>query len=319
MGVIVAAGMLGGLALLLAKLTQQQQASQKKAETMTELTVLHQKILSIFYDGESCTKTFGAGTVLRVGDGIDELKNREGVVVLKKGHIYNRLLEVKSIKIVQIEGSVSKTRELEIEVTFEKKGASHTGYKEVKKQFPITVELSAVTPDMTLDRCHQTLDGKEQGIKEQMCTDMGGEMVPIPGTAMTRCSVDNLYQKFCRNMGGDYTTAPDMKCSVSPILQKLCTSLGGAWNGTDCDIASVYVNVTGDNIVGDFQTKNIACSSLRCPSQNISAKGAVAGSRDDPGGSHRGGVDGPAVGAQEKDGQKRVFQQGGYVCGCQNL
>ena len=275
-GVIVAAGMLGGLVLVLAKLTRQQHVSQKKSETMAELTVLHQKVLSVFYDGESCTKTLGPGAILRVGDKISQLKNREGSVVLEEGKTYNRLLKVVSMKILAIQGSVAKTRELDIEIIFEKQGAANTGYNKVTKVFSITVELSAVTPSMTLDRCHHTLDGKEQGIKEQMCTDMGGVMVPIPGTAITRCSVDNLYQKFCQNMGGDYTTAPDMECSVAPILQKLCDSLGGTWDGTDCDIASVYANVTGDTMLGDFHTKNVSCIHLNCPNQNVHADGEVS-------------------------------------------
>ena len=275
-GIIIAVGMLGGLSLVLAQLTKQQNISQKRAQTMAELSVLHQKILTVFYDGESCTKTLGAGAVLEVGDKISQLKNREGAVVLKEGATYNRLLEVESMKILAIEGSVAKTRELDIEIIFAKKGAANTGHNKVTKVFSITVELSALTPSMTLARCHHTLDGKEQGIKEQMCADMGGVMVPIPGTAITRCSVDNLYSKFCQNMGGTYATAPDMKCNVNPILQKLCNSLGGTWDGTDCDIASVYANVTGDTMLGDFRTKNISCSHLNCPNQNIHAEGEVS-------------------------------------------
>ena len=275
MGAIVAAGMMGGLALFLVKMTNQQQSEQKKAETRTELSAIHQKILTVLHDGQSCTETLGRGAILADGDRIPKLKNREGEVVLEEGKAYNRLLKVESMKIKKIHGSGAKTRELDIEIIFKRKGKANSGYDKVAKTFSITVELATVTPSMTLARCHHALDAKEQGLKERMCVDMGGEMVSIPGTAITRCSVDNLHRKFCENMGGSYTVAPAMRCNVSPILSKLCISLGGSWNGTACDIASVYANVVGDTMTGNLNTQNISCTSINCPAHNISAKGEV--------------------------------------------
>ena len=56
-GVLIAAGMMGGLALFLADMTRRQHTTQRQAETGTEITQLQHKILSVFYDGDSCPQT----------------------------------------------------------------------------------------------------------------------------------------------------------------------------------------------------------------------------------------------------------------------
>ena len=107
-----------------------------------------------------------------------------------------------------------------------------------------------------------------------MCTEIGGVLIPV-AAGVNRCSIDNLYRKFCVEMGAVYTDAPVMKCDVTPILQKFCTSLGGIPSGADCDIASVYVDVAGDTMTGDLQGTNIMCNNLNCTG-NINAGGTVS-------------------------------------------
>ena len=80
-GVIVAAGMLGGLALFLANITREQHVTQRKAETGVEITALQRKILSVLYDGEACTATLGPDSFLPLGSStrsLTQLKNKAG-------------------------------------------------------------------------------------------------------------------------------------------------------------------------------------------------------------------------------------------------
>ena len=271
-GVLVVAGLIGGLSLFLAEMTKRQHVTQKKAETGTEFIQLQHKILTVLYDGDACLATLGAGSVLENNRQIDQLKNRAGSVVVEKGKKINRLLEVDSMVIKNVRGSTGKTREADVVVTIKKISKAITGYDKIVRTYPITVELDAL-PDK-IGRCHHTLNDNEQKIKERMCTEIGGVLIPVSAD-VSRCSIDNLYRKFCEEMGAIYTAAPAMKCDVTPILQKFCTSLGGIPSGADCDIASVYVDVAGDTMTGDLKATNIMCTNLSCTG-NISAGGTVS-------------------------------------------
>ena len=250
MGVIVAAGMLGGLALYLANMSRQQFVTQKRAETGTEITQLQHKILSVFYDGDSCTQTMvrsSSDNKLVDGRTLDELKNRKGTVVIKKGVPIKRLLQVERMEIVNAEAS-GKTREAEIEVTIKKLGVANAGMTTVKT-FSITAEMESASSNV-IERCHHTLDAKEHGIKTRMCTEMGGIMVcpngsrpPCSGGVnITTCSVDNLFRKFCESMKGNYNPT-----------------------GMTCDISDLYVDAGGDTMVGPLKGVTMLASGAYGP------------------------------------------------------
>ena len=300
-GVLVAAGMAGGLALYLANIARQQHVTQRKAETGTEITQLQHKILSVFYDGDACTKTLvlpAPHNRLANGRVIDELKNRQGTVVVKKGVPINQLLQVEQM-VIRNAQTTGKTREADIVITMKKLGVANAGVTTVKT-FKITAEMESATSNV-ISRCHHTLDAKEHGIKTRMCTEMGGVMVcpngqpptlvnGVPtcpsGVTITRCSVDNLYKKFCEEMGGGYTDHPSMKCdlTLAPVLQNLCSSMGGNWNSGSCDIASVYVNITGDSMSGALNGCTINNGALTCPGDisgaNITGSGNIVAGGD---------------------------------------
>ena len=103
LSVIVAAGLLGGLALMIAQLAKQQHQVQKKAETGTEVVALSRRILHTLYDGNACIQTLGSGTAIRPGTplSVNAIKNKSGRDLIVTGGTYgNRLLKVSSIKVV---------------------------------------------------------------------------------------------------------------------------------------------------------------------------------------------------------------------------
>ena len=256
-GVLVAAGMAGGLALYMANITKMQHVSQKKAETGAELTGLQHKILSTLYDGEACTKSLGPGSFLPLPGttqtrSLTQLKNKEGTVVVQTGPggDVNRMLRVESMTIKDVRGNVGLTREAVLEVTIKRLGEANKGHTTVKK-FPITVELQS-TPNI-IARCHHTLDAKEEGIKESMCLGLGGSFTEASGGTPSKCSLENLFARYCTSLGGAY--APG-----SPV-------------GT-CNIADRYVDADGDTMTGTLQTTDFICQNLSC-SGNINAGGNV--------------------------------------------
>ena len=290
-GVLVAAGMMSGLALYLANVSKQQHITQKKAETWAELKGLTNKILSVLYDGDACTKTFGVGSSFQDGDTLTQLKTKDGTVVVQTGSagVVNRILEVEKMEIDDVQAVPGTNRKkANMMVTIKKLGVANVGMTTMKT-FSVTAEMDS---SGTIARCHHALNDTEDGIKTRMCEEMGGEMLEtISGSGVKRCSIDKLYEKYCDEMGGNYSPEPVIKCdledvladlctgmggnwsagacSMTPVLQNLCTSLGGTPNGDDCDIASVYADVSGDTMTGPLNCTNFSCTG------NISAGGVA--------------------------------------------
>ena len=260
MGVIVAAAMMGGLALMLAQMTRQQAVTQRKAETGLEMNQLHHRILSVLYDGDACLETMGKGGSLHNGRTLDKLLNKGGKPVLEKGVDINRVVRVEQMVIQKVEGS-GQTKEAEVWVTIKKLGEANKGSGEILKKFPLTVELDTAGK---IASCHHTLDSKEHGIKTRMCEEMGGEMITVPGTPTTACTLTNVYKTFCESLEGVYT-APTAGTPVGK-----------------CNIKDTYVDQDGDTMTGALTapdgSKLGGCSgsggSLNCP-QNVSAGATV--------------------------------------------
>ena len=285
-GVLVAAGMMGGLALYLANISRQQHVTQRKAETGAELTGLHHRIIAVLYDGDACLKTLGEGSVLQNGP-VAELLNKGGTPVVKTGEEIKRVLVVDKMEIQNITGT-GQTKEAELKVKIKKLGVANAGMM-TERVFGLTVELDSAGK---ITRCHHTLDSKEHGIKTAMCTEMGGEMVTDPGGgAGTVCSISGLYKKHCESQGGTYTDPPGTgttgtqrigTCNMNPVLQKFCTSLQGSYTaGTPvgtCDIAPVYVDTAGDTVTGTLISGGCTLenNSITCPDK-VSAGAAVSG------------------------------------------
>ena len=279
-GVLVAAGMLGGLSLYLATVTRQQHVTQRKAETGAELVELHHKIIAVLYDSDACLATLGKGNILQVGP-LNKLVNKGNKTMLAIGDEINRNLKVENMEIENIANAGPQSKQAEIKVTLKKLGVANAGVI-TEKRFKITVELDTAGK---ITRCHHTLDSKEHGIKTSMCEDVGGEMVSVPGSPTTECTLTNVYKMFCENLGGTYTDpaagTPIGQCDTNNVFQSYCTSLGGQYTvGTPigtCNIADTYVDVAGDTMTGSLGTTILRANSAVI-SGNIGAnQGMFAG------------------------------------------
>ena len=149
-GVLAAGGMMGGLALFLAEMTKQQHVAQKVAETGVEITALHSRVVSLLADGEACKKTL-EGTPVSPAPTITGFKNRKGRDVLAVPSApFNRLVKLRDAKLTNIQGT-GTTREVEVELTFEKLSKAISGQKTVVRLIPLTLELDTAN---AISSCH---------------------------------------------------------------------------------------------------------------------------------------------------------------------
>ena len=135
-GVIIVAGLMSGLALVLAELRKQQLTLQKKSISSIEVEALAQRITRILYNAEACLNTIGKTTDLSSTSPIslDSIKNQSGEDVIKSvtldpNAIYgNGLLKIDSIDLrnINIDGNRA---ELVLSVTMKKTSRAITGYK----------------------------------------------------------------------------------------------------------------------------------------------------------------------------------------------
>ena len=287
MGVLVAAGMMGGLALFLANLARQQFVVQKKSETGAELVALHHKIVAVLYDSDACLATLGEGNTLSAGP-LAKLVNKGNKTILATGDEINRALKITEMKIQNITNAGPQTKAAEIKVSIEKLGVANAGAT-TEKVFKLTVELDSAGK---ISRCHHTLDSKEHGIKTRMCTEMGGEMVcpngspptvtggvstcPGGGSNTTRCSIGNLFERFCSSMGGNWSSSG--RCSLSPVTTPIYTSITTVSSALQAELAAIRsdiaalraditalqaevakkVNRAGDAMTGDLSVPNLS-------------------------------------------------------------
>ena len=201
---LAAAGIMGGLALMLAQLTKQQHVTQKKAETGVEITALSNLIVNTLSYGEACKNTIesgGASPAISAGASVTvpELRGKgtlaSGRVLLEAGLTYgNRLVKIASMELAVPSGATPVANQIGggFEVVFERTSKAYTGQKTVSKSFPLTLELDASN---NFVGCRSTFDSVALGVKEEICDEMGGtwngttgKCVPADPVANKGCS-----------------------------------------------------------------------------------------------------------------------------------
>ena len=228
-GVLTAAGLAGGLAMIVAQVTKQQMQTQKKSETGVEVVAMSQRIVRTLYDGDACLNTIGAGTAISAGGSItvNAIKNKKGEDVYKSldndpnAPAYgNRLLKVKSLKVVvppspnPITGDQA---EAELEVVMRRESSAYTGQKTVTKKFPITLELDA---SKQLTGCVSDVsaiaDPVKKEAKKEICLELGGNWGGTP----EQCT----YERICPQ--GQYLESfgkAGKVCKPLPLALPSCT------------------------------------------------------------------------------------------------
>lgn len=226
--VMMAAAMLGGLALVMAKLGQNQSKMQRKAIEDQGLNSFVNNLEKHLINNKACANTFTSVTGLNAtGDSanIDEIKNLNDTVV------YNTSDKAPSPQLSITNMTVTRTGtnsvELAIEINKKTKGKS-VGAKNFTKRF----KLDALISGGAITKCYSQLDGAVQSacaalggtisgascvntyLQRQAC-DFESQIISITGGTTKSCSpnITNrlLYNKehaasHCSAIGGRVTS-----------------------------------------------------------------------------------------------------------------
>ena len=232
-GILISAGIVSGLALVLANITKQQQIVKKRTEAYFEVSNLSYLIQRTLENEEACTQTLGAGTIIKDEAEWSSIKNKDGEDVVVKGNDYgDRLLKVKTLvaKNVQISG---QTGEIDLEITFKKLGSAAKNKNDlVSKKYPLSVE---VDNNKRLVRCRSNYSNIVSTGKERMCRMLSGIYDPITENCDLSALLLEGQKVTCTSLEGTFANAP-RNCDISPFIAKsvkaVCTSLQGTFDET---------------------------------------------------------------------------------------
>ena len=275
-GMLVAAGMMSGLALVLSQLSKRQMVIQRKAETGVEIAELSQRITRTLQDGDACLATMAQVTTpLANGStySINSVMNASGAFLTVNNVYRNRLIRIGAIDLTDVSIPAAPgddIGQLNLQVTFVKNSKAITGQNKVIKKFPLAVELDpANTLTNNVLGCLSLQDGALDVAKREICPRMGG-VYNSDGTCTNR-----LIGQSCP---GDTTATPptqeylqgidanhDLVCALPPPSRSHPA-------GYNCYLLTTYSfyemgasripfvnNETG--IVGDWRMKLAASSS----------------------------------------------------------
>ena len=176
-GAIMAFGMLGGLTLVLAKMSTHQMSIQKRSESYFAINTLVEQIERTIYNHTACVKTVkenATGNLVRFTTGstigLKFIKNKNGQKIFRKNGIYgDGLIKVVnlSLKDILVTGT---SAEANLYVTFEKMAHTIISYNKVLKTFPLSIELNALGQAIG---CYSELDASITIAKKQVCNGLG--------------------------------------------------------------------------------------------------------------------------------------------------
>jgi type II secretory pathway pseudopilin PulG len=196
--VLIAAGMMGGLALVLTKLSENQMQVQKGATEATEINEITSRLQRYFLDSDACKNSLAGKTINNNSKiNLSELKDRYNKSFIYSTSGKNQItpnLLVKKIEANRADNVIK------VEVTFEKVSKKGFGGKEIKKSF----DLDGAFSGNTITGCYSQMDNAVKSA----CTSLGGT---ISGTT---CTNTVLHQEICatkleiKKLTGDTTAIP---------------------------------------------------------------------------------------------------------------
>ena len=192
-GGLAMAGMMGGLALLLANFSKQQQFVQKITETYFEVDSLFDIMARTLHGPEACKKTLGDGVAVVNARTVSAIKNKDGGVIFNTTDKYgNRLIEIESMTLrnSQITGTSGT---VDIEVVVKKLSSVIKGYNKVTRKLPISVTVASGTTNLV--RCHHKVDNLDQEVSNAMTNQVN----PLAET-----KINDVVRELCTVFSGTY-------------------------------------------------------------------------------------------------------------------
>ena len=241
-GVLVAGGLVGGLALVLAELNTQQTVTQKKIETGVEVSALFQQIERTMQDADACRNTVLGGTIApspapppptlpTVAPGteitIGAIKSAANRDILVTGNTYgNRLVSITSqavrINIAPFPTGGGDVRGA-LEVVMTRESRAYTGQKTVTKRVPLVLKVDNANK---LTSCQYDETAQADSIRKRICEDIAkwppsipAPHPPSPWDPVTKrcnlgvCSANEIMKGFDSTGKACRVAIPDMRCN----------------------------------------------------------------------------------------------------------
>ena len=206
--VLVAMGMVGGLSLGYLQISSDHDKSQKKIEAGFEIDMLIMDMTQVLSNERACANTLGSD--LAEGRDIAVIKNSAGQVVFQKGKKYGQnLIQIKSMKMANLDTTGDGFGNVEVLVTFEKTTKSRLGKREEVRSIPLPIRAA---PDRVV--CYPT-DGSmlvAQSDIKMMCDSLGGTFKNISGHGV-KC-VMPFVNKFCPEYVIGFTEDGQLDCGT---------------------------------------------------------------------------------------------------------
>lgn len=246
--VLIAAGLMGGLALMMTKLGQNQAKMQRKAIEDQDLNQFVNTVQKHLLNHEACKNTFAdIDTLNSNGDSqaVESIKNFEGI------EVYNDSDKQPSprLNIIGMKAIRGADNELKFEIEIQKKsrGAQQSyGAKNFKK----FIELDALYSNGEVLKCYSQLDSAVSTsvllAREEACIDIGAQWNSTTKTCtltdafkkqliedgLKQLNLVKLYEKsdgtLSKSKPGDYVS----KCKVS---RKRCSRTSSHTCGRSCN------------------------------------------------------------------------------------
>ena len=250
-GVLMAAGMSGGLATILAQLTKRQMVVQTRTETGIDMDELSQRISNILRNEQACLNTIGFQTDLSSSTaiaGITKIKDMSNRTFVVEGGVYrNNLIGIDSITLDDIVFPSNTLGVLNLEVIFIKRNQMIEGSRLVVKKYPLTVEISTDGTSRKVIRCTSHQDSSIAIAKKDICLAWKG----IFNDSTQKCSSPlagkncpaGSSQEFLRGVDSDM----NLICVSPPSLVAHPVETSSSI-GKNCFLMTSYNNAGRSNI-----------------------------------------------------------------------
>ena len=194
-GAISAAGLMGGLAMVLAQIQKQHPTLQKRTQSSVELEALSQRISRILYNPDACLNTIRNTTpstpAFTNGSSfpVSSIKNANGTDVIEVANSTtglptygNGLIKINSIQLRS--NTVTSTgAQFTLAVTMEKTSRAITGYRQANRNYRLTAVLNSGQPS----QCQTDLSVALLQAQNEFCSELGGTV----DTSTLACSIAN--------------------------------------------------------------------------------------------------------------------------------
>ena len=248
-GALVASGLIGGLALILAELNTQQVVTQKKIETGVEVDALFQRIERTMQDADACRNTMLGGTLAptpapppglalpTIAPGLNvtigAIKSRSDRDLVVTGNTYgNRLVSVTS-QTLKVNANPLPTgggdTQGTLEVVMTRESRAYTGQKTVTRRVPLVLRVDGSN---NLTSCQFDETALADAILKRICEDIAKwppaasptPPPPSPWDPATRrcnlgiCSGNEIMKGFDSTGKACRLAIPDMACATGEVV-----------------------------------------------------------------------------------------------------